>query len=1084
MILSKHIYFILLLNICFFFFSVVGYTQVDSLKYVQKINNVVGSLLGSPLDNGDNFGQSIEVIGDVDHDGIDDIAVGAPTDDDGGIDKGAIYILMLNADGTVKDQQKISELEGNAPTFYMGHINFGSAIAALGDLNGDGNVDIAVGGRRCDDDGVNTTQGAVFILFLSDSGTVLEYQKISDNQGGGPGTLDSGDFFGAGLSNIGDLNDDGLPEIAITALKDDDGGTDIGAVYIGFLDYNGTLKNIQKISALSGGFGGILTTGDSFISVSGMGDINNDGIEDIVIGNPKDDDGGTDRGAVWVCFMNSDGTVASEQKISDTLGSFAGTLNDGDFFGIVLGIDDLDSDGVHELIVSAVNDDDGGTDEGALWVLYLDTDGTVKNYDKISTTDLLLSTEVNGGDKFGISISYFGDRNNDGKIDILVGAPSAIDGGGIVTGEVYVVHVEGDTTYPHKTYHQTTPFINSIVKHSAATSPLDVELGASDSYGVSSSGIGDLDGDGVEDLVVGAQSDDDGGGNKGAIYVNFMNLDGTIKNQQKISDTRGGFNGSLYSGGGFGSGVAGIGDINNDGVEDIAVGASTGDDGGTNRGEIWILFMTDSGYVKSEQKISDTAGNFTGILDDQDYFGEHLTGVGDINGDGIPDLIAGTPNDGDGYSIAGAVWILFLDTNGTVKSHQKISATEGGLSATLAVADYFGADVTSLGDIDNDGVPDIAVGARGDDDGETAAGAIYIIYLTDSGTVKSETKVSKLFGDFDAYLETAGYFGWGLEGRYDLDYDGINDIVAAAPYIDNGGTNRGGVWVLYMNKDATVKSYRTISGLSNYMLGELDDDDRFGMSISILNYSNENNFVTICVGASQDDDIYSNSGAVYILEIDLSVLQDYSNNVFIDTRSFSDSIPFDVEIEDSTYSFITGGIEALLIIDTTNIDTAIISVAGTSNYEALNLLFDVDGKTISNVRIITDSLGSGDTLSLDSSLYTISSNGQLLTLYQNDTNEISTDSLLYGFVLQNGLGFSPDGDGDYDELEISGLESIYYFNLTIKDLASTIVFYTQDKNDFWNGKYMGTGSLMNKGSYQYILNVNGETIEGQILMDY
>ena len=56
--------------------------------------------------------------------------------------------------------------------------------------------------------------------------------------------------------------------------------------------------------------------------------------------------------------------------------------------------------------------------------------------------------------------------------------------------------------------------------------------------------------------------------------------------------------------------------------------------------------------------------------------------------------------------------------------------------------------------------------------------------------------------------------------------------------------------------------------------------------------------------------------------------------------------------------------------------------------------------------------------------------------------------------------------------------------IMIKDLDNTTVFYTEDKSDFWNGKYMGSGSLMNRGTYQYTLNVNGETLEGQILLDY
>ena len=169
-------------------------------------------------------------------------------------------------------------------------------------------------------------------------------------------------------------------------------------------------------------------------------------------------------------------------------------------------------------------------------------------------------------------------------------------------------------------------------------------------------------------------------------------------------------------------------------------------------------------------------------------------------------------------------------------------------------------------------------------------------------------------------------------------------------------------------------------------------------------------------------------------------------------------------------------------VDTTY--TATITVDATDNFGALTLLFDVNEVQITNVRVITDSLGSGDTLSLDSNLYKISNNGQTLTLYQRDTNEVDADSLLYGLVLQGGLGFSPDDDDNYDELAISGLENINQFELTIKDLSDNIVFTTTDKTEFWNGKYMGSGSLVAVGTYKYILEVNGNTLEGQILLDY
>ena len=113
-----------------------------------------------------------------------------------------------------------------------------------------------------------------------------------------------------------------------------------------------------------------------------------------------------------------------------------------------------------------------------------------------------------------------------------------------------------------------------------------------------------------------------------------------------------------------------MGDLDGDGITDLAVGAYY-DDGGTNCGAMWILFLNANGTTKSYQKISDTAGSFTGTLSDDDRFGSSVASLGDLDGDGVADIAVGARLDDDGGSGRGAVWILFLNTNGTVKSYQQ-----------------------------------------------------------------------------------------------------------------------------------------------------------------------------------------------------------------------------------------------------------------------------------------------------------------------------------------------------------------------------------------------------------------------------
>ena len=124
-----------------------------------------------------------------------------------------------------------------------------------------------------------------FSLLLPQAGTVIGAQKISDRYGALPPPLRNGDQFGRAVTRLGDLDLDGVTDIAVAAHSDDDGGPERGAVYVLFLNTNGTVKGAQKISALAGGFAGPLRDGDQFgRALEALGDLDGDGIPDLAVG--------------------------------------------------------------------------------------------------------------------------------------------------------------------------------------------------------------------------------------------------------------------------------------------------------------------------------------------------------------------------------------------------------------------------------------------------------------------------------------------------------------------------------------------------------------------------------------------------------------------------------------------------------------------------------------------------------------------------------------------------------------------------------------------------------------------------------
>jgi len=376
--------------------------------------------------------------------------------------------------------------------------------------------------------------------------------------------------------------------------------------------------------------------------------------------------------------------------------------------------------------------------------------------------------------------------------------------------------------------------------------------------------LGDLDGDGNPDIAVGVPGNNDSAKDQGGVDVLFLRPDATYPTPDRIESKGGGFTGDLDSFDYFGSSVVNLGDLDGDGVLDLAVGAREDDDGPGSSGAVWILFLNPTGTVKSFQKISSLEGGFTGVLDKKDRFGSALAALDDLDGDGVVDIAVGAPFDDDGASAQGAVWILFLNTNGTPKSSRKISMLEGGFLGPLRHDDHFGAALGSPGDLDGDGVTDLLVGEPFDDDPEFNAGAFWILNLNSDGTVKAQKKINAEEPGFTAKLKTQDEFGSAIAAIADLDADGIPELASGAPGSDEN-FDRGALYIIFLASGGMVSHHVRIDSDEGGFTGKIEPLDHFGAAVTDLGDLDKDGVHDLAVGATGGGTESSNQGLVWIL---------------------------------------------------------------------------------------------------------------------------------------------------------------------------------------------------------------------------
>lgn len=516
----------------------------------------------------------------------------------------------------------------------------------------------------------------------------------------------------------------------------------------------GVTKMAINLSTLNGS-NGFLLDGDAAGDLSGWwvseaGDLNNDGIDDLVMGARKANGiGPNDSGTVYVVYGKTTPFPADfdVSSINGTNGFVIEGNQSGAQFGrSVASAGDFNNDGIDDIIVGSwLANVDGKSDNGAAYIIY-GVDGGLPATFSLNSINGSNGFRIDGTswkDWSGWSVAGAGDVNDDGIDDVVLGNWGENPGGREDAGSAQVIFGSSNPFGGAATVNQSGLTSTDGFKIEGANGKLNTGslIDPGDGFGYAVSHAGDVNGDGIDDIIVGANRDNGAGDpfageyDYGAAYVIFGSTTGWPTNF-KSSDIDG-TNGFALPGyrtldrGGYS--VAEAGDVNNDGFDDIIIG-NREIDTASEAGEAYIIYGSSTPFPASIdlQNLNGTNGStFTGI-GGGDFTGGSTNGAGDFNGDGIDDfIIGGQQSDVGGLADAGRAYLIFGQTGNFGASFDlgAITASTGVVFEGIAADDEAGRQVSKAGDLNGDGIDDIVIGAhQANGNGNADAGQSYVVF--------------------------------------------------------------------------------------------------------------------------------------------------------------------------------------------------------------------------------------------------------------------------------------------------------------------------------------------------------------------